>query len=137
MSTFYNRLYASAHHRDHHKPVCHENSIENSNEIRSILNHQFIDAFRENNAGLPGFSSDPISNPKDRLTDEYNSESEGNTDMLELKYREMASRIDYIFLSSHFNRENISESFVTLNSPNEDGIYPSDHFAVFAEIVLP
>ena len=110
------------------------NSVENSNEIRAIASYQFIDAFRENNPELPGFTSDPISNPKNRLIEENNLKSEGQTDKFESKYRQMASRIDYIFLSSHFLKENISESFVTLNRSNEDGVYPSDHFAVFADL---
>ena len=113
------------------------NSIENSNEIRTILDYHFIDAFREKNPGLSGFTSDSILNPKVRLMDENSLESQGQTDRFESKYLEIASRIDYIFLSSHFQSKNILESFVTLNRSNEDGVYPSDHFAVFAEILLP
>tara|TARA_Y100000590_G_scaffold156593_1_gene180040 strand:- start:2423 stop:3553 length:1131 start_codon:yes stop_codon:yes gene_type:complete len=113
------------------------NSIENSNEIRTILDYHFIDAFREKNPGLSGFTSDSILNPKVRLMEENSLESQGQTDRFESKYLEIASRIDYIFLSSHFQSKNILESFVTLNRSNEDGVYPSDHFAVFAEILLP
>lgn len=61
-----------------------------------------------------------------------------NTYTHKLRFLETDRRIDYIFVgaASRDARGTVHDCRVVLDEPSSDGVFPSDHFGVFAEIQL-
>ncbi|MHB9105967.1 MAG: endonuclease/exonuclease/phosphatase family protein [Armatimonadota bacterium] len=97
---------------------------------RQSLNGQsvhFRDAWEEAGDGTEGFT--------------WTSENPGVAELIHSRFHQSrhARRIDYIFLGSfhdYAKPARITRCEVALNAP-VDGVYASDHYAVFAEIEVP
>lgn len=97
---------------------------------RQSLNGQsvhFRDAWEEAGDGTEGFT--------------WTNENPGVAEMIARRFHQLRNtrRIDYIFLGSfhdYAKPARITRCEVALNEP-VDGVYASDHYAVFAEIEVP
>jgi len=97
---------------------------------RQSLNGQsthFRDAWEEAGDGTEGFT--------------WTSENPGVAEMIHRRFHQLrhTRRIDYIFLGSFHDYDRparIARCEVALNAPI-DGVYASDHYAVFAKIEMP
>jgi len=100
---------------------------------------QLTDGFALLHPDQPGSTWDPARNPNTRW-DGADTWADGTPkDALDRLMAEFARtvpmRIDYIFLSSRFQREDVISSEVVFAEPYE-GVFVSDHFGVMTEILL-
>jgi endonuclease/exonuclease/phosphatase family metal-dependent hydrolase len=100
------------------------NALPNSDEISLLGKAGFLDAFATVGKG-PGFTWDEGQNTNIQF--EHRSDSDWAPDESHNK------RIDYVFVRGA--GLNISRAQVVLDRPIE-GLYPSDHFGVLAEITV-
>jgi hypothetical protein len=67
------------------------------------------------------------------------ADADGDTltgyDLLMALYNQRSRRVDYLLLNRRFTPEDVHESRLVLDLP-EQGLYPSDHFGVQADILL-
>jgi endonuclease/exonuclease/phosphatase family metal-dependent hydrolase len=118
------------------------NAGENTPEIRALLGFGMVDVYRSVNRDSSGFTWDPKTNSN---YETYYSKQTGSDDdsdsyrSVEYHTREIAKRIDYIFLgpsaalaSGTFS---IVSSRVALNE-RVNGVHTSDHYGVLAEICI-
>ncbi len=113
------------------------NDIPNSRAIQLIQSNEFFDVYP---FGHPNrlFSWDPGNNENisfsSRKTDAKGSPLHGYN-LLDAMDSEIPKRIDYIFLSRHFQPECVINSRIVLDSAT-NGVKPSDHYGMFAEVNL-
>jgi len=118
------------------------NAPVQSQEIQTLLNVEaeqlyFIDTFIQQK-GAARFTWNPITNKNIQLTQKgiqrKNKSASGYDRLCELD-KIQPKRIDYIFLSSHFSREDIKDFKIVFES-DEQGVNVSDHYGVLSEVDL-
>jgi endonuclease/exonuclease/phosphatase family metal-dependent hydrolase len=118
------------------------NAESPSGEIRNLVNAGMVDAFETVNPNASGFTWNPKTNLNQiahYLDNKTNDESDHLFGRLEKMRREIPRRIDYIFVGpASFLKSGkmaLKSSKVVLDKVLH-GIHASDHYGVFAELVI-
>lgn len=103
-----------------------------------MMKLRLLDSFAVANPGQPGYSWDTARNPNARFDGAERWVGGKMKDPLELLQAEYDGseqhRVDYIFLSPHFTREDVLSSELVFTEPY-DSVYVSDHFGVMTDVV--
>ncbi len=104
-----------------------------------MMKLRLLDSFAVANPGRPGYSWDTARNPNTRFDGTKvwaNGKAKNPLELLQAEYDGTEQhRVDYIFLSPHFAREDVLSSELVFTEPY-DGVYVSDHFGVMTEVGL-
>lgn len=114
------------------------NATENSDAIKIIVKDgNFLDTYRIANPTDRGFTW-CSENPHTHF-DAAPTYARGNQknpyDLIKARYDLVSRRIDYIFINSYFQKDNILDSSIILNK-HVQGLYPSDHYGVLSRITF-